>query len=78
MSDTSSQRSKEVAHCESNFQNMKNSDSIPSKARVPENSGEPIYHVLEQSNGETPQREVPSPSSNGKHFNQNSFNLIHF
>ena len=68
MPDTRSRRNREVAQGESNFQNMKKSDSIPSKTRAQENNGEPTHHVLKESNVETPQREVPSLSSTGRGF----------
>ena len=68
MSDTRSRKNKEVAQGESSFQNMENRDSIPSETREPWNNGEPIHHVLEESNGETPQREQSSPSSTGRGF----------
>ena len=54
MSDTRSRRNMEGPRVESTFQNMKNNDSIPSETRVPKDSGEPIHHVLGESNEEIP------------------------
>ena len=47
---------------------MENSDSIPWETRAPGNNGEPIHHIMGESNGETTRRENSSPKSTGHGF----------